>query len=90
MQFLVERFVPLSSHFKIILVSTGKKLSSFKEQGFFSNLTYGIDHLIEKIVFMSYLISSRKLKFQPLVAFVILTKVLSFCNEPLSLQHSLP
>ena len=90
MQFLVERFVPLSSQFKIILVSTGKKLSSLKEQRFFSNLTYGIDHLIQKIVFMSYLVSSRKLKFELLVAFVRLTKVLSFCNEPLSLQHSLP
>ena len=90
MQFLVERFVPLSSQFKIILVSTGKKLSSLKEQGFFSNLTYGIDHLIQKMVFMSYLVSSRKLKFHLLVAFVRLTKVLSFCNEPLSLQHSLP
>ena len=90
MQFLVERFVPLRSQFKIILVSTGKKLSSLKEQRFFSNLTYGIDHLIQKIVFMSYLVSSRKLKFELLVAFVRLTKVLSFCNEPLSLQHSLP
>ena len=90
MQFLVERFVPLSSQFKIILVSTGKKLSSLKEQVFFSNLTYGIDHLIQKMVFMSYLVSSRKLKFHLLVAFVRLTKVLSFCNEPLSLQHSLP
>ena len=87
MQFLVERFVPLRSQFKIILVSTGKKLSSLKEQVFFSNLTYGIDHLIQKMVFMSYLVSSRKLKFHLLVAFVRLTKVLSFCNEPLSLQQ---
>ena len=91
MQFLVERFVPLSSQFKIILVSTGKKLSSLKEQDFFSNLASGIiDHLIQKIVFISYLVTSRKLKFQLLVAFVRLTKVLSFCKEPLSLQHSLP
>ena len=91
MQFLVERFVPLSSQFKIILVSTGKKLSSLKEQGFFSNLAYGIiDYLIQKIVFISYLVTSRKLKFQLLVAFVRLTKVLSFCKEPLGLQHSLP
>ena len=73
MQFLVERFVPLSSQFKIILVSTGKKLSSLKEKRFFSNLTYGIDHLIQKIVFMSYLVSSRKLKLELLVAFVRLT-----------------
>ena len=91
MQFLVEKFVPLSSQFKITLVSTGKKLSSLKEQGFFSNLAYGIiDHLIQKIVFISHLVTSRKLKFQLLVAFVRLTKVLSFCNERLSLQHSLP
>ena len=39
---------------------------------------------------MSYLVSSRKLKFELLVAFVRLSKVLSFCNDPLSLQHSLP
>ena len=104
MQFLVERFVPLRSQFKIILVSTGKKLSSLKEQRFFSNLTYGIDHLIQKIVFISYLVSSRELRFETigpvltqskqnlslLAAFVRLTKVLSFCKDPLSLQHSLP
>ena len=49
-----------------------KKLSSLKEQVFFQTwLTYGIDHLIQKIVFMSYLVSSRKLKFELLVAFVI-------------------
>ena len=68
-----------------------KKLSSLKEQVFFQTwLTYGIDHLIQKIVFMFYLVSSRKLKFELLVAFVRLNKNLSFCNEPLSLQHSLP
>ena len=90
MQFLVDRFVPLSSQFKTILVSISEKLSSLKELFFFSNLTYGIDHLIQKIVFMSYLISLRKLKFELLVAIVRLTKVLSFCNKPLSLLHFLP
>ena len=90
MQFLVERFVSLSSQFKIILVSISEKAFKFERTGIFLNLTYGIDHLIQKIVFMSYLVSSRKLKFELFVAFVRLSKVLSFCNEPLSLQHSLP
>ena len=71
MQFLVERFVPLSSQLKITLVSISKKAFKFKRIGFFSNLTDGIDHLIQKIIFMSYLVSSRKLKFELLVAFVI-------------------
>ena len=93
MQFLVERFVPLSSQFEIILASICEKAFKFERTGFFSNLTYGIDHLIQKIVFMSYLISSRTsshLFLELLVAFVRLTNVLGFCNEPLSLQHSLP
>ena len=71
MQFLVERFVPLSSQFKIILVSISKKAFKFERTGFLSNLTDGIDHLIQKIIFMSYLVSSRKLKFELLVTFVI-------------------
>ena len=71
MQFLVERFVPLNSQFKIILMSISKKAFKFERTGFFSNLTDGIDHLIQKIIFMSYLVSSRKLKFELLVAFVI-------------------
>ena len=71
MQFLVERFVPLSRQFKIILVPISKKAFKFERTGFFSNLTDGIDHLIQKIIFMSYLVSSRKLKFELLVAFVI-------------------
>ena len=70
MQFFVERFVPLSSQFKIILVSISKKAFKFERTGFFSTLTDGIDHLIQKI-FMSYLVSSRKLKFELLMAFVI-------------------
>ena len=92
MQFLVERSVPLSSQLKIILLSISEKAFKFERTGSFSNLTYGIDqHLIQKIIFLSYLVSSRKLKFELLVAFVRLTKVLSFCNEPLRLQqHSLP
>ena len=59
-----------------ILVSISKnELSSLKEQVFFSNLTDDIDHhLIQKIIFMSYLITSMKLKFELFVAFVI-TKV---------------
>ena len=48
-QFLVERFVPLSSQFKIIPVSTSEKPFQFERTGFFSNLTYGIGHLIQKI-----------------------------------------
>ena len=71
MQFLVERFVPLSSQFKIILVSIRKKAFKFERIGFLSNLTDGIDHLIQKIIFMSYLVSSRKLKLELLVTFVI-------------------
>ena len=71
MQFLVERFVPISSQFKIILVPISRKASKFERTGFFSNLTDGIDHLIQKMIFMSYLVSSRKLKFELLVAFVI-------------------
>ena len=71
MQFLVERFVPLSSQFKMMLVSISKKAFKFERTGFLSNLTDGIDHLIQKIIFMSYLVSSRKLKFELLVAFVI-------------------
>ena len=51
------------------LVSISKK--AFKFNRLFSNLTDGIDHLIQKIIFMSYLVSSRKLKFELLVAFVI-------------------
>ena len=70
MQILVERFVPLSSQFKIILVSISEKAFKFERTGFFSNLTYGIDHLIQKIAFMSYLVSSRKLKFEFLEAFL--------------------
>ena len=62
MQFLVERFFPLSSQFKIILVPISKKAFKFERTGFF--LSYDIDHLIQKIVFMSYLVSSRKLKFE--------------------------
>ena len=64
MQFLVERFVPLSSQFKIILVFISEKAFKFKRTGFFSNLTYDIDHLIQKILFISYLAFSRKLKFE--------------------------
>ena len=71
MQFLVERFVPLSSQFKIILVPISKKAFKFERIGFFSNLTDDIDHLIQKIIFMSHLISSRKLIFELLVAFAI-------------------
>ena len=90
MQFLVEKFVPLSSQFKIILVSIREKALKFERTDFFKNLTYGINHLIQKIVFMSYLISPIKLKFELLVAIVRLTNVLIFRNEHLSLQHSLP
>ena len=90
MQFLLERFVPLSSQFKIILVSIDEKASKFERTGFVSNLTYGIDHLVHKIVFMFYLVSSIRLKFELLVAFVRLTEVLILCNEALSLKHSLP
>ena len=82
MQFLVERFVPrLSSQFKIILVSISEKAFKFERTGFLSNSTYRIDHLIQKIIFMSYLVSSRKLRFELLVAFVRVTKVFTFCNE---------
>ena len=38
MQFLVERFVPLSSQFKIILVSTSEKPFQFERTGFFFKL----------------------------------------------------
>ena len=58
-----------------------KRVQVCERTGFFSNLTYGIDHLIQKIIFMSYLVSSKKLKFELLVAFVRLIKVFSFCNE---------
>ena len=74
MQFLEERFVPLSSQFKIILASISEKAFKFERTGFFPNLAYGIDHLIQKIVFMSYLVSSRKLEL--LVVFVRLTRFL--------------
>ena len=66
MQFLVERFVPLSSQFKIILESISKKAFKLERTGFCSNLTDGIDHLIQKII--SYLCLTlslpRKLKFE--------------------------
>ena len=52
MQFLVERFVPLRSQFKIILMSISKKAFKFEGTGFLSNLTDGIDHLIQKIIFV--------------------------------------
>ena len=52
MQFLVERFVPLSSQFKIILVSITKKAFNVERTGFLPNLTDGIDHLIQKIIFI--------------------------------------
>ena len=61
MQFLVERFVPLSSQFKIILVSISEKAFKFERIGFFSNLTYGIDHLIQKIIFISYLVKKAQI-----------------------------
>ena len=66
----MERFVPLSGQFKIILVSITEKAFKFEKTGVFSNLTYDIDHLIQKIVFMSFLVSSRKLKFELLEAFI--------------------
>ena len=37
-QFLVERFVPLSSQFKIILVPISKKAFKFERTGFFFEL----------------------------------------------------
>ena len=61
MQFLVERFVPLSSQFKIILVSISEKDFKFERTGFFSNLTYGVDHLIQKLVFMSRLFEKAQI-----------------------------
>ena len=67
MQFLVERFVALSSQFKIILVPVNEKAFKFEPTGFFSHFTYGIDNLIQKIEFMSYLTSSRKLKLKKIV-----------------------
>ena len=50
MQLLVERFVPLSSHFKILLVSISEKAFKFERTGFLSNLTYGIDHLTDHLL----------------------------------------
>ena len=47
MQFLGNRFVSLSSKFKIILLSVSEKAFKLVKTGFFSNLTYGIDHLIQ-------------------------------------------
>ena len=38
MQFLVERFVALSSQFKIILVSINEKALKFEPAGFFFKL----------------------------------------------------
>ena len=51
MQLLVKRFVPLSSKFKIILVSISEKAFKLEKAGFFPNLTYGIDYMIQKIMF---------------------------------------
>ena len=39
MQFLMKRFVPLSSKFKMILVSISEKASKLEKIGIFSNFT---------------------------------------------------
>ena len=65
----------ISSQFKIILESISKKAFKLERTGFCSNLTDGIDHLIQKII--SYLCLTlslpRKLKFEliSLMALVI-------------------
>ena len=61
MQFLVERFVPLSSQFKTILVFISEKDFKFERIGLFSNLNYGIDHLIQKILFISHLFKKAQI-----------------------------
>ena len=93
MQFSVERFVPLNSQFKIILVSIREKAFKFEITVFFFKLDLwhrSLDSENRIYVLPRPVVSSRKLKFELLVALVRLTKLLSFCNEPLSLQHSLP
>ena len=61
MLFLVERFVPLSSQpiSKITSVYQQKSFQVWKNR-FFSNFTYGIDHFIQKIVFVSCLYLFKK------------------------------
>ena len=79
---MVERFVPLSSQFKITLVSISKKAFKFKRIGFFSKLTDGA-----LIIWFrkSYLCLTSSLQGSWNLSFswpLSLTKVLSCCNEP--------
>ena len=51
MQFLVKRCVSLRNKLKKILLSISEKAFKPVKIGYFINLTYGIDHLIQKIIF---------------------------------------
>ena len=48
MQFLLKRFVSLSSKFKIIVLSISEKVFKLVKTGFFSNLTY--DNLTSNLI----------------------------------------
>ena len=48
---LVQRFFRLSSQFKIILASISERAFKFEKTGFFSDLTYDINQLIQKVIF---------------------------------------
>lgn len=101
MWFLVERLVPqimqhnrqqIQNQYK---VSISEKAFQFERTVLLSNLTYGIDHMIRKMLFDVLPLQESSNLRQSVRCYlnqnkIWVFKVLSFCNnESLSLQHSL-